>query len=171
MLSVFGQAKKQQAWMKMSQAGGEGPTPPTPPPGADGQEPQPGGPKWRRPLMVWVLLGALLFSLVGVFRNAGEEGGSVQEEGLAGLLGEKKPLSQLDFWQQVEGGRVVGPNGTALENRVLKEVTLVRESGGDTYLEGKLQAPEVSTQPLPPGAKPAAKAKPFRINILDTEGL
>ena len=38
------------------------------------------GPKWRRPLIVWVLLAVFVISLFGVF-SGGNEGGTMQRTG------------------------------------------------------------------------------------------
>lgn len=114
---------------------------------------------WRRPFVVWALLAVIVFSIYGVFRNAPEGGTPFALGGKP-----KPPLTQLDFWRRVEAGREVDAEGTPKGNAALPEVRLVRESDGETFLEGRW-AP-VS---LPEGTP--AKGEAFRLNVLGTQDL
>ena len=116
------------------------------------------GPKWRRPLIVWVLLAVFVISLFGVF-SGGNEGLS---QPLGG--GVAAPLTQLDFWRRVEQARVLGQDGRPAGNAALPQALLVREDNGATFLEGRWV--ESSEE----GA-PQAQGKPFRLNVLDVSGL
>ena len=154
---------------------------PTPPAGAEqpgGNKPvpppqQPGKPNWKRPFIVWVLLAVFIFSLVGVFRGGSEAGGEAAESPLAAVFGgETKALSQFDFWKLVEAGRTVDAQGQVIGNKVLSEAKLIRENGGETYIEGTLneavQLPpaEGETQP-----RVTTKQRKVRVNVLGVEGL
>ncbi|MEG1933666.1 MAG: ATP-dependent zinc metalloprotease FtsH [Kiritimatiellia bacterium] len=107
---------------------------------------------WKRPLIVWVLLAVLIFSIAQVFFG--------DAKGTLGVGKKEAPLTQLDFWQRVEAG--VQREGTKIvSNTILPEVTLVRESGGESFLEGewgKEQGQE-------------AKPKKFRLNVLGVTDL
>ncbi len=124
---------------------------------------------WRRPLVVWVLLAVILFSIYGIFRNAPEGGEMPWLGGKA-----KAPLTQLDFWRRVEAGKVM-ENGVAKANTALPEVRLVRESDGGTFLEGRW-APETVQGDTPEGAAAPSPIRPargeaFRLNVLGTQDL
>ena len=138
----------------------QAPPPPNPkkaPKGAP-REPDDNGPKWRRPLIVWILLGVFILSLVGVFRGG--------NEGLTQPLGggAAAPLSQFDFWKRVEAGRVLGNDGRPAGNAALPQALLVREDNGATFLEGRW------VEAAQDGA-PKAQGRPFRLNVLDVSGL
>lgn len=154
---------------------------PTPPAGAEqpgGNKPvpppqQPGKPNWKRPFIVWVLLAVFVMSLVGVFRGGSEAGGEAAESPLAAVFGgETKALSQFDFWKLVEAGRTVDAQGQVIGNKVLSEAKLIRENGGETYIEGTLneavQLPpaEGETQP-----RVTTQQRKVRVNVLGVEGL
>lgn len=119
---------------------------------------------WRRPFVVWVLLAVIVFSIYGVFRNAPEGGAPFALGGKP-----KPPLTQLDFWQRVEAGREADAEGAPKGNRALPEVRLVRESDGETFLEGRW-APTPAPEGTPAPAA-SAKGEPFRLNVLDTQDL
>ena len=121
----------------------------------DPKRPEGEGPKWKRPFIVWVLLGVFLVSLFGIF-SGGNDGAVGAPGGFGG--GRKGPLSQREFWQRVRGGVTVDAQSRAVTgNQALPSVLLVREGNGATYLEGKWGE--------------AAGAEPLRLNILDTSGL
>ena len=129
---------------------GKGAKGPTPPDKSGGE-----GPKWKRPFIVWVLLAVFVISLFGIF-SGGNEGSAPAFGGLGG--GKAEPLSQRDFWQRVNDGRVIDEQSkTVTENKALPRVLLVRESNGATYLEGNWAGEE--------------KADPFKLNFLDTRDL
>ncbi len=117
---------------------------------------------WRRPFVVWALLAVIVFSIYGVFRNT-PEGGALPLGG-----GAKPPLTQLDFWRRVEAGRVM-EGGVAKANAALPEVRLVRESDGETFLEGRW-----APTPVPEGADASVRpvrGEAFRLNVLGTQDL
>ncbi len=120
---------------------------------------------WRRPFIVWALLAVVVLSIYGVFRNAPESGG------LTALGAPKKaPLTQLEFWQRVEAGRVL-ENGVVKGNTALPEVALMRESDGETYLEGRWapsSTPATATTPTPVAP---TRGEAFRLNVLGTDNL
>ena len=129
---------------------GKGAKGPTPPDKSGGE-----GPKWKRPFIVWVLLAVFVVSLFGIF-SGGNDGNAPAFGGLGG--GKAEPLSQRDFWQRVNDGRVVDEQSKAVtENKALPRVLLVREGNGATYLEGNWAGEE--------------KAEPFKLNFLDTRDL
>ncbi len=119
------------------------------------QKPElPGGSRWRKPIVVWILLAVFIFSLVAVFRDGTREGG---------VLGGQQPMAQLDFWRQVEGG-VVSEGGEIKGNSVLPNVTLVRENDDTIYLEGRMLMPGTA-------AAGGMQSRPFRINLLSADGV
>lgn len=119
----------------------------------DPKEPQG---KWRRPIIVWILLAVMIFSIVSVFKDGAP--------GIAGMEGgAQEPLNQLAFWERVNKGveaetvdlkdaenarakvtaEALSQQGlptTIVQvkgNTELPKVTLVRESDNATFLEGK----------------------------------
>ena len=139
-------------------------------PGQAPQEPGRGG--WRKPVIVWILLAVFVLSLVGIFREA-PQAGEASTSPLATLFGgENKPLSQFDFWAQLKAGQVLDDAGQVIGNRAMPDAQLIRENGGETYIEGNLL--EVTTKPGAGGSAPSvstAKPRKVRINILDTDRL
>ncbi len=128
------------------------------------KNPLPGGPReprnWRRPVVVWILLAVLLISVVQVFR-------SDPKANLSFGASAEKPLTQMDFWQRVEAGRLTDAAGRVAGNSALPEVTLVRDGSGNTYLEG---AWDVTPQ-APAADGKAPKPKPFTLNFLGVSDL
>lgn len=116
-------------------------------------------PQWRTPIMVWVLLAVLIFSLVSLFNGGGEGLSFGQAEA---------PLSQLEFWQRVESGVVRGENGVVKGNAALAEVKLVREGNNETSLQGTW-LPQTTT--AADGTNQQAPGKAFKLNMLDVGGL
>ncbi len=116
---------------------------------------QPPNPSWKRPILVWVLLAAILVSLYGAFKSAPESGLS-----LPGTGAKQPPLTQLEFWQRVEAGCQVDGSGRILGNTALPEVRFIREDRDETFLEGHWSA-----------SAGERKGEAFRLNLLATEGV
>ncbi len=128
------------------------------------QKPDPKEPKnWKRPVMVWVLLAVLIFSIVQVFLSDPRANLKLQ-----GSEAPAAPLTQLDFWQKVEAGVQRDAQGQVIGNGVLPEVKLVREGSGVTFLEGKWK---VATPAKSDDGKPVFTDAPFTLNVLGVERL
>ena len=118
---------------------------------------QPGGPGWKRPIMVWVLLAVMIFSIFYVFSTDGGDGNALMVNG-------KPALTQLDFWNRVEQGVSKDASGD-MANTALPTVRLVRDSDNVVFLEGRW-----APQPATAGEQPAP-GEDFRLNVLDASGL
>ncbi len=132
--------------------------PQTPPPNS----PEQGGPRWRKPFIVWVLLAVIVFSIFNVF-SGGTSGATGEDDGKDG-----GPLAQRVFWQRVEAGVARNDKGEVTGNNALKRVILVRENSGATFLEGVW-----TTVTATDGDKPSGEVtqEPFTLHVLDTQGL
>ena len=113
------------------------------------------GPNFRRPLMVWILLAIVCFSIFHLFRNgegAGETAAPAADE-----------LTQLDFWRRVESGKRVDLAGNVI-NVVLPSVRLVRDTANNTiHLEGQWKS---ATQPTEPATPAPAATEPEKKPLL-----
>ncbi len=138
---------------EVKQEGSPSPTPPK-----DPKDPK----HWRRPIMVWVLLAVLIFSIVQVFLSDPRATLS------APSLDAQAELTQFDFWQRVKAGQVTDAQGNVQENKALPMVTLVRDGDNATYLEGKWFA---STPAKTADGQPVMTEVPFRLNVLGVADL
>ncbi len=130
----------------------------TPPP----KSPESGGPRWRKPIIVWILLAVILFSIYNVF-----QGGTPSAQKDGEVFG--GALTQRVFWQRVEAGVEHNDKGQVSGNRTLPAVALVRENSGATFLEGEwTQVAKAANSEKPSGE---VKKEPFTLHILDTAGL